>query len=262
MIDSTLHNDLEGIAAQTLLSMSHGSVDLLSSSIESHPTEKNSVRGGINNTLTFGNFIPIHPNTTKKEIIDQKKKSVNKGKRDCIKVPIIVTKGKEEEKIIAQWLKRVKNMTTAKQVRFLGEYVLHQCVNSWHNKSFNLDSFLVCGVSDPVLIWFRLLSDLSDFIRQQGWRYASSILRRSKKQNKSRRRSQPMSKLASGWAMGAVSALVMSWEDLPGYGQSFKSFCRKHNQMWSIDDNMETIQRISHAYTRIFQSITSRNEEK
>ena len=259
MTNSTLHNDLEDIAARTLLSMSHGSVDLMSSSIESHPPEKNSVRGRINNTSTFGNFIPHDPDTAQKEIIDQPKKSFKEGKRDCIKVPIVVTKVKEEEKIIAQWLKCVKDMTTAKQVRFLGEYVLYQCVNKWHNKSFNLDSFFVFGVSDSELIWDGLLRDLSTVIRQQGWRYASSILRHSKNQNKSGRRSKSMSKLASEWAREAVNTLVNSSRDLPDYGQSFQSFFRKHNQMRSIDDNMETMQRISQAYTRTFQDIISRN---
>ncbi len=80
-----------------------------------------------------------------------------------------------------------------------------------------------------------MLSDLMSFIGRHGRRYASSILRRLKIPSKSPVHSQPISKLASEWAIGVVKALVMSEEELPYHRVSFVRFYAKHNQMKYIE---------------------------
>lgn len=178
------------------------------------------------------------------------------GKRGCDGVPSVVRvevssgaqRRTEEDMIFEQWLKCFNDMSTAKQIRFMGEYILHKCVNMWHNKSFDLETFFVYGITDYVIIWNRLLFDLRSFVKKVGTRYGSSMLRRSKKLGNVH--SQPICKHASQWAIRAVNELIMSGIDLPYRAPSFVSFAKKNNKMRYIDDNMKTIQRILHVYIR------------
>lgn len=208
---------------------------LLSIAEQPNPPEKNTVNGQTK-SVTPGTSI------------------VGKGKRNCAELPIVLRKGNEEENIVEQWLKCVNNVSTQVQIRFLGEYMLYKCVNTWHNKSFNLRAAFVCDITnDESLIWIGIISDLMSFIKRFGRRYAASMMRRSafKKLRKSHVDYQAISKLALEWAIGAVDKLLDNVRELPCLGRSVPRFCTEHNQFNFIKDNMQTIKRIAHTYTRV-----------
>jgi len=205
--------------------------------------------------------IAKQPNLPEKNDVNGQTKSVTpdtsivgEGEMHCAGAPIVLRKGKEEDIIVEQWLKCVNNMTTQVQIRFLGEYMLYKCVNMWHTKSFNLRAAFVCDITkDESLIWIGIISDLMSFIKRFGRRYAASMMRRSafKKPRKSQVDYQAISKLALEWAIGAVDTLFDNVTELPCLGRSVPRFCTKHNQFNVIDDNMQTIKRIAHTYTRV-----------
>jgi hypothetical protein len=220
----------------------------------------------------------VHPATTKKidnvirrtTSISPDNLSRGEVKTDSDEAPSVVPKMNDDENIITQWIKCVNDMPRPEidLIQFLGEYVLHKCVAMWHdkifNRSFRIDSDFVLGFANSRIIWLELLSDLRSFIEQYGRRYAASMLRRTvfKNLRSVQDRSQPISKLALEWAVGAVNDLLEKGVGSRWHGQTVLSFCTKHNQFKYIDDNMQTNRGIQDAHNRLMMYIERRSAEK
>ncbi len=183
------------------------------------------------------------------------KKRLNQGEVACCKQ--CINKDEEAQALMRHAAVGPQMLPTAERTQFLGEYMLHKCVNIWHDKDFALGSFYVFGTADTSLIWSGMIFDLGSFIRRHARRCAVSMMKRSgfKELIKS-------AQLAKEWAIGAANELLVNVSELARasfHEESVRSFCTKHIQFKYID-NMQTSQRIAHTYTRVVRQI--RNIEK
>jgi len=132
------------------------------------------------------------------------------------------------------------------QIKLLGELVLRYSVKCLYDREFDLDIFFYFKVTSSAIIWHRILLELCTHLRQHGRRYASSMLRRSERLKSAQCRSQPLSKVASVWAIEAVYGLIRS-----GYSN-------RHNQHENISEHVMNL--ISQTHSRILDEIRKRKQ--
>lgn len=78
------------------------------------------------------------------------------------------------EKLVTQLI----SAPTSRFIQFLGEYVVHHCVNIWHTRKVNLVVLFICGEINEGYAWNQMLYNLGSLVRRHGKRTAASLLRR------------------------------------------------------------------------------------